>query len=61
MLARPAHGCGLLLCLLKTAADELAVIFIREDGSDGCRVVFMPWEKQSVQVGVCWMELGEGV
>ena len=44
MFARPAHGSGLLLCLRKTAPDEIAAIFICPDGSDGCRVGFTPRE-----------------
>ena len=44
VLARPAHDCGLLLCLRKTSPAEIAAFFILHNSSDGCRVGFMPQE-----------------
>ncbi len=51
LLARPAHGCGVLLCLKQTTApNELAAYFVLHDGSDGRHVGFTPREHA---VGAC--------
>ena len=43
LLATPARGCGVLLCLKQTTAvNELAAYFVLCDGSDGCLVCFTP-------------------
>ncbi len=55
VLARPAHGCGLLLYLQKTTAAEIAAFFILNDGSDGCRVGFTPQE-QAVGARGCLLD-----
>ena len=45
LLARPACGCGVLLCLKQTMAlHELATYFVLRDGSDECHVGFTPRE-----------------
>ena len=55
VLARPTYSCGLLLHLWKTTPDEIAAIFIHEDGSDGCRVGFTPQE-QAVGAHGCLLD-----
>ena len=51
----PAHGCGVLLCLKKAPSGDLAVYFLLEDGSDGCRVAFAP-KKHAVGLQSCFLE-----
>ena len=56
VLARPVHGCGLLLCLRKTAPAEISAFLVLKDGSDGCKVGF----KSQKQVVGAWGQLLDG-
>ena len=50
LLARSAHGCGILLHLQKMEPDTLVVFFVLCYGSNGCQVGFTPREHS---VGAC--------